>query len=51
MMSSELVSVALAIIVLAGLGVALASGSQTVGVLNASASGFSNVIRAAAYGK
>lgn len=51
MKTNELASIALAIIVLAGLGVALASGSQTVGVLNASASGFSNVIKAAAYGK
>lgn len=51
MRSSEIASIAVAIIVLAGLGVALASGSQTVGVLNAASSGFSNVVKAAAYGR
>lgn len=51
MKTNELASIAIAIIVLAGLAVAVAQGSQTASVLNASASGFSNVIKAAAYGK
>jgi K+-transporting ATPase A subunit len=49
--TNELASIAVAIIALAALGVAVASGSQTASVLNAGASGFSNVIKAAAYGK
>jgi K+-transporting ATPase A subunit len=51
MKTSEIASVAIAFIVLAGLAVAVAQGSQTASVMNAGASGFSNIIKAAAWGK
>jgi uncharacterized membrane protein len=51
MKTSTFASVAIAVIVLAGLAVAVASGSQTAQVLNAAGSSFGNVVKAAAYGK
>jgi len=43
----ELFSLATAIIVLAGVAVAITRGDQTAHVLDSAASGFGNVIRAA----
>lgn len=43
----ELFSLATAIVILAGVAVAITRGDQTARVLDATASGFGNVIRAA----
>jgi hypothetical protein len=51
MKTNELASVAVAVIVLAGLAVSVANGGNTAKILNAAGSSFSNVIKAAAYGK
>lgn len=50
MRTSEIASVAVAIIVLAGFAVAMKPGSAAPAVLNAMGSSSSNVIKAAAYG-
>lgn len=47
----EVVGLLLAIVILAGIAVAITNGSQTAQVLNGAGSSFSNVIKAAAYGK
>lgn len=50
MRTSEIASVFVAVIVLAGFAVALKPGSAAPAVLNAGGSAASNVIKAAAYG-
>jgi K+-transporting ATPase A subunit len=50
MKTNEIASVAIAIIVLAGLAVAVVNGSGTAQVVNAGADGFANVITAASKG-
>lgn len=47
---NELGSIAVAVIVLAGLAVTLKNGGQAAQVLNAGGSAFANIIKAAAYG-
>lgn len=46
-MTKDVVGVLVAIIVLAGISVAVASGSNTASVLGSAANGFASVIRAA----
>ncbi len=43
----EVVGIFVAVIVLAGLSVAVVNGGQTAGILTAGANGFSNVVKAA----
>lgn len=50
MRTNTFATVAVGVLVLAGLAVAVSSKSATAGVLGASGMAFSNVIRAAAYG-
>jgi hypothetical protein len=45
--TNEIASVLVAVLVLAGITVAIVNGGQTASVLNASGSAFSNVIKAA----
>ena len=47
MVVRDVIGVAVAIVVLAGVAVALQPGSQTAAVVDAAAKGFSNIIRAA----
>lgn len=51
MVVRDLIGVAIAIVVLAGVAVALTNSSGTVQVMNGAGQSFSNVIKAAAYGK
>jgi hypothetical protein len=46
-MAKDVVGVLVAIVVLAGIAVAVASGSNTANVMSSAADGFSNVIKAA----
>lgn len=47
MIVKEIAGIAVAVLVLAGLSVAIVNGGNTANVLNASGSAFSNVIKAA----
>lgn len=50
MKTNELVSVVVAVIVLAGIAVAIVNGGQTAQVLKAGSDGFSQVIKTASSG-
>ena len=46
-MTKDVIGVLTAIVILAGIAVAVASGSNTASVMTSAANGFSNVIKAA----